>query len=389
MQRSTDRILTTHTGSLPRPPELIPLLFAHEEGSSDQAALDRATAEAVQLAVGQQAQAGVDVLNDGEMGKMVYATYVKDRLSGFGGEGRMVGMGDLIDYPEYGERMFREMGAEETMKHMALPSCNGPVSPKPERRRLVERDIRNLQEAARGVSYRELFMTSASPGVIALFLDNRYYQSRETYLQAIADAMQPEYEAIAQAGIVLQLDCPDLAMGRHIQFNDLDLEDFRRQARMAVEALNHATRNIDPDQMRLHLCWGNYEGPHHRDVALRDIIDIVFEARPNGISLEACNPRHAHEWEVFEELKLPPGKVLIPGVIDSTNNYIEHPDLIAQRLRNYVKLLGQENVMASSDCGFGTAAGASVVDPKISWAKFQAMAEGARLASRSPASAAR
>ena len=217
--------------------------------------------------------------------------------------------------------------------------------------------------------------------VIALFLSNEYYPSREAYLEAIARAMKEEYNAIAQAGIVLQLDCPDLAMGRHIQFGQASLEEFRRQAALNVEALNFAVSDIPPEQLRMHLCWGNYEGPHHRDVPLRDIIDIVLSARPSAISVEACNPRHAHEWQVFEEVKLPEGKVLIPGVIDSTNNYIEHPDLVAQRIERYAQTVGRENVMAGSDCGFGTFAGLSTVDPDITWAKFRAMADGARLAS--------
>jgi 5-methyltetrahydropteroyltriglutamate--homocysteine methyltransferase len=218
--------------------------------------------------------------------------------------------------------------------------------------------------------------------VIALFLPNAYYPTREAYLEAIARAMKPEYEAIAGAGFVLQLDCPDLAMGRHIQFGQASLEEFRRQAALNVEALNYAVGNIPPEQLRMHLCWGNYEGPHHRDVELRDIVDIVFSARPSGISIEASNPRHAHEWRVFEDVKLPDGKVLIPGVIDSTNNYIEHPDLVAQRIVQYARLVGRENVLAGSDCGFGTFAGLSAVDPDITWAKFRALAEGARLASR-------
>ena len=378
MQRSVERILTTHTGSLPRPPELVELLFAKEEGRPDPAALEPAIRDAVAWVVRQQADTGVDVLNDGEMGKISYATYVKDRLTGFEGQGRMVAMGDIFDFPEFGQRVFKDL--DEAMKHMTMPACTGPIAVKdPEQ---VQRDIRNVRSATDGVAAQDVFLSAASPGVIALFLDNQYYPSREAYLQAIAEAMQQEYEAIAQAGLVLQLDCPDLAMGRHIQFNDASLDEFRRQARLNVEALNYATRNIHPDQMRMHLCWGNYEGPHHKDVPLRDIIDIVFTARPNAISLEACNPRHAHEWQVFEDVKLPDGKLLIPGVIDSTNNYIEHPELVAQRLVNYARLVGQENVMAGSDCGFGTAAGMATVDPKITWAKFAAMSEGARLATQ-------
>ncbi len=376
MKRSVDRILTTHTGSLPRPPDLVPMLFAREAGQGDDAALAGRVREAVADIVREQASAGVDVLNDGEAGKIGYSTYVTSRLTGFGGLGASMSIGDLVDYPEYFERMWRQLGVDPDAFRM--PECVAEVRVKDHA--AVQADIDNLRAATQGVEAEDVFMSAASPGVIALFLGNRYYPSREAYLAALADAMKEEYEAIARAGFVLQLDCPDLAMGRHIQFPDQSLEEFRRQARLNVEALNHATAGIDPDQMRMHLCWGNYEGPHHRDVGLKDIIDIVFAARPNAISVEACNPRHEHEWQLFEDVKLPEGKVLIPGVIDSTNNYIEHPELVAQRLVRYARLVGQENVMAGSDCGFDTFAGMSAVDPKITWAKFQAMADGARLA---------
>jgi 5-methyltetrahydropteroyltriglutamate--homocysteine methyltransferase len=378
MKRSVDRILTTHTGSLPRPPDLVEMLTAHEAGKADEAALARRVREAVFEIVRKQAGAGVDVLNDGEMGKSLYSTYVKDRLTGFGGQSEMIGMGDLVDYPEYAQKMYRDLGADPDSVAMSMPACIGEVRVRDHEQ--VRTDIDNLRAATEGVKAEDVFMSAASPGVIALFLRNQYYPSHEVYVGALADAMKEEYEAIAGSGFVLQIDCPDLAMGRHIQFPDESLEEFRRMARLNVEALNHATAGIDPDQMRMHLCWGNYEGPHNRDVALKDIIDIVFAARPNAISFEACNPRHEHEWQVFEEVKLPEGKVLLPGVIDSTNNYIEHPELIAQRLTRFARLVGQENVMASSDCGFQTGAGMSAVVPSITWAKFEAMAEGARLA---------
>jgi 5-methyltetrahydropteroyltriglutamate--homocysteine methyltransferase len=377
MKRSTDRILTTHTGSLPRPPELLPLIFAEEDGTADKGALDQAIQSAVRDVVRKQTDVGVDVLNDGEMGRISYATYVHTRLSGFEGQGAMVGLGDILDFPEFGQRVFQ--GSEEALRHMRMLACNGPISVKDHEQ--VKRDIANLKAATQSSRADDVFMSSASPGVIALFFANQYYPNREAYLAAIADAMQEEYEAIAQAGIVLQLDCPDLAMGRHIQFNDASLEEFRRQAQLNVDALNHATRNISPEQMRMHICWGNYEGPHHRDVALADIIDVVLRARPSAISIEACNPRHEHEWKLFEEVKLPADKLLIPGVIDSTNNYIEHPELIAQRIVRYAALVGQENVMAGTDCGFGTAAGIATVDSKVTWAKFEAMRDGAKLAS--------
>ena len=381
MQRSTDRILTTHTGSLPRPQSLVELMFARESGGPvDASALEAEVRSAVNAIVAKQRDAGVDVLNDGEMSKIGYSTYVKERLTGFGGtqtmaQGGNIGPTDLFEYPNYAQRV---MG-DRAINDMKLPACTGPIEVAD--RQAVQKDIANLKSAIAGREPTDLFMSAASPGVIALFLGNEYYPSREAYLEAIARAMKEEYNAIAQAGIVLQLDCPDLAMGRHIQFGQASLQEFRRQAALNVEALNFAVSEIPPEQLRMHLCWGNYEGPHHRDVPLRDIIDIVLSARPSAISLEACNPRHEHEWQVFEEVKLPDGKVLIPGVIDSTNNYIEHPDLVAQRIERYAQTVGRENVMAGSDCGFGTFAGFSTVDPDITWAKFRSMAEGARLAS--------
>ncbi|MDR0360323.1 MAG: cobalamin-independent methionine synthase II family protein [bacterium] len=385
MKRSMDRILTTHTGSLPRPPDLTEMLFEREDGKVAPATVSATVHDAVAEIVRKQAEVGVDVLNDGELSKIGYSTYVKDRLTGFGGESSMPGLGDMVEFPTYQERMFREMG--RGMEYLRMPACTGPIALRD--REQVRTDIENLRVAVERVRAEDVFMTAASPGVIALFFANQHYPDRDAYLGAIADAMRDEYEAIVGAGFVLQLDCPDLAMGRHIQFDREDLAGFRREAERNVEALNQATAHIDPDQMRMHLCWGNYEGPHHRDVGLHDIVDIVFRARPNGISVEACNPRHEHEWQLFEDVRLPDGKLLIPGVIDSTNNYIEHPDLVTQRLVRYARLVGQENVLAGTDCGFGTFAGVSSVDPNIVWAKFGAMAEGARLASqelKSPAS---
>jgi 5-methyltetrahydropteroyltriglutamate--homocysteine methyltransferase len=370
------RIQTTHTGSLPRPPELLSLLIAHEQGAADSAALEAAIATAVVDIVARQVAAGIDVPNDGEMSKIAYATYVKERLSGFDGESSPITPGDLLDFPELARRRAQQQASGTPS---LMPACTGPIAVKDTDQ--AQRDIRNLKSATADRPSDTVFMSAASPGVIALFFKNQYYPTREAYLAAIADAMQSEYEAIAASGFVLQLDCPDLAMGRHIQFNDATIEEFRRQAQLNVEALNQATRNIPPAQMRMHLCWGNYEGPHHRDVPLRDIVDIVFKARPTRISLEASNPRHEQEWAVFEEVKLPEGKSLIPGVIDSTNNYIEHPELIAQRLERFARQVGAENVTAGSDCGFATRAGMGAVDPDITWAKFEAMAEGARIAS--------
>jgi 5-methyltetrahydropteroyltriglutamate--homocysteine methyltransferase len=376
MKRSTERILTTHTGSLPRPDDLIRMMFAKEEGVPvDPAALAARIRAAVAEVVGRQTAAGVDIVNDGEMSKPSYATYVKDRLHGFGGASHPLEYRDLVDFPGMARRVFGDPGRARRK----TPACNGPISVRdPD---AVQADTDNLRTALAS-SGAQGFMSAASPGVVSLFFRNDHYASHEAYLFAIADAMRHEYEAVATAGFVLQIDCPDLAMGRHIQYAALDTEAFRKQARLHIEALDHALANVPPEQARLHLCWGNYEGPHHHDVPLASIIDLVFTARPAAISFEAANPRHAHEWKVFESVHLPDGKVLIPGVIDSTTNFIEHPELVAERITRYAKLVGRENVIAGTDCGFGTWVGQAAVDPDIAWAKLAAMAEGARLASR-------
>jgi 5-methyltetrahydropteroyltriglutamate--homocysteine methyltransferase len=377
MQRSTDRFLTTHTGSLPRPPDLIRMMYAKEEGVPvEPEALAARVREAVAEVVRKQIAAGIDLVNDGEMSKPSYATYVKDRLAGFGGTGNTFVYQDLAEFPNLAKRVFGDPGRSRRK----TPACNATISVRDPGAARV--DTGNLQAALAGTKVHGAFMSAASPGVVSLFFRNEFCKDHETYLYAIADAMRDEYEAVAKAGFVLQIDCPDLGMGRHIQYADLDLAEFRKRAHMHVEALNHALANIPPEQLRMHLCWGNYEGPHHCDVPLADVIDIVFKARPCAISLEAANPRHAHEWTVFESVKLPAGKLLIPGVIESKSNFIEHPDLIAQRIGHYAKLVGRENVIAGSDCGYGTWVGQAAVDPDVVFAKFAAMAEGARIASR-------
>jgi 5-methyltetrahydropteroyltriglutamate--homocysteine methyltransferase len=377
MLRSTERFLTTHTGSLPRPDDLVRTMYAKEEGVPVEAgALAERVAAAVQEVVRRQVQAGIDIVNDGEMSKPSYATYIKDRLSGFGGTGNTFVYQDLADFPKLEKRVFGDPGRSRRK----TPACNAAIGVRdPEAART---DVAHLKSALAQVSAQDAFLTAASPGVVALFFHDEHYGSEEAYLAAIADAMRDEYETIAQAGIVLQIDCPDLGMGRHIQYAGLSLAEFRKKAELHVEVLNHALRNIAPEQLRMHLCWGNYEGPHHCDVPLADVIDIVFRARPCAIALEAANPRHAHEWKLFETVKLPEGKVLIPGVIESKSNFIEHPELIAQRLGRYAKLVGRENVIAGSDCGYGTWVGQAAVDPDVVWAKLAAMAEGARIASR-------
>jgi 5-methyltetrahydropteroyltriglutamate--homocysteine methyltransferase len=352
-------------------------MYAKEEGVPvDGKALAQRVREAVAEVVGKQVAAGIDLVNDGEMSKPSYATYVKDRLSGLGGTGNTFVYQDLAQFPRLQQRVFGDPGRSRRK----TPACNGPISVRD--REAASTDVGNLKAAVAGTRCAGAFMSAASPGVVSLFFRNDHYKDHETYLFAIADAMRHEYETVAKAGIVLQIDCPDLGMGRHIQYGDLDLPEFRKRARLHVEALNHALANIPPEQLRMHLCWGNYEGPHHCDVPLADIVDIVFLARPQAVSLEAANPRHAHEWTVFETVKLPEGKVLIPGVIESKSNFIEHPDLIAQRIARYANLVGRENVIAGSDCGYGTWVGQAAVDPDVVWAKFAAMAEGARIATR-------
>jgi 5-methyltetrahydropteroyltriglutamate--homocysteine methyltransferase len=377
MRRSTERFLTTHTGSLPRAEDLVRTMFAKEEGVPvDPAALKARIRLAVADVVKQQVEAGIDIVNDGEMSKPSYATYIKDRLDGFGGESRPLTYQDLVDFPDFARRVFGDPGRARRK----TPGCNGPISLRAADAAAV--DVDNLQAALARVNAEEGFLSAASPGVIALFFHNGHYPSEEAYLYAIADAMRREYETIAGAGLILQIDCPDLAMGRHIQYADLSVAEFRTKARLHIEVLNYALANIPADRLRLHLCWGNYEGPHHCDVPLKDIIETVFLAKPSGLSVEAANPRHAHEWTVFKDVKLPDGKVLIPGVIESKTNFIEHPELIAQRIGRYANLVGRENVIAGSDCGYGTWVGQAAVDPGVVWAKLASLVEGARLASR-------
>jgi 5-methyltetrahydropteroyltriglutamate--homocysteine methyltransferase len=377
MQRSTDRFLTTHTGSLPRPDDLIQMMYAKEEGVPvEPQALATRIREAVAEVVKKQADAGIDLINDGEMSKPSYATYVKDRLNGFGGTGNTFVYQDVHEFPVLEKKVFGDPGRSRRK----TPACNAAISVRDKAAPQV--DVDNLTAALKNVKAVGGFMSAASPGVVSLFFRNDHYKDFETYIYAIADAMRYEYETVAKAGLVLQIDCPDLGMGRHIQYADLSLEEFRKRAELHVAALNHAVANIPVEQLRMHLCWGNYEGPHHHDVPLANVIDIVFKAKPCAISFEAANPRHAHEWKVFETVKLPEGKVVIPGVIESKSNFIEHPELIAQRISHYANLVGRENVIAGSDCGFGTWVGQAAVDPDVVYAKFKAMREGADIATK-------
>ena len=378
MKRSTDRILTTHTGSLPRSVPLQELLRQREEQREfDETSFQVGVGEAVNEIVARQRDTGIDVVNDGEQGRSQYATYVKERLTGFEGE-RMVRSYtrlDDADFPDYAAAQ-----THMSSRNMPQPACTGPIAWKDWP--AVERDIRNLQEVAADQEVEEVFMTAASPGVIANFLPNEYYATEEEYLYALADVMKDEYNAIASAGLLLQIDCPDLAMTRVSQYSHLSVDEFKKIVESHVEVINYALGDIDPERMRLHVCWGNTEGPHHHDVPLREIVDIVLRARPIGLAIEGANPRHGHEWKVWEDVTLPDGKLLIPGVLDTTTNFIEHPDLVAQRILNYARVVGRENVMATSDCGFGTSAWGRKVETNIAWAKLAAMVEGARIASK-------
>jgi 5-methyltetrahydropteroyltriglutamate--homocysteine methyltransferase len=367
MKISSDRILTTHTGSLPRPASLTD---RHDQ---------QAVQAAVRETVGRQLAAGVDVINDGEASKASYSTYVTDRLSGFGGEPVIVPRWGYENFPEYARKQWGEADSPVRSVTAGNPSCDGPVSYADPS--LVTADIAHLRAAAASApAATELFLSAASPGVIEMFMPNRYYPSTGDYLFALAEAMKAEYDAIYAAGLVLQLDCPDLACD-WARGERRTLAEFRRTVAQRLEALDYATRDIPGEAMRLHLCWGNYEGPHHTDIPLADIIDLVLQARPMAVSFEGANPRHEHEWQIFEEVKLPDGKILVPGVLDSTTNYIEHPELVSQRICRYAGLVGRQNVMAGTDCGFATFASFITVEPEITWAKLAAMAEGARLAS--------
>lgn len=372
-----NRFLTTHVGSLPRREELMQIMFAREDGIPiDKSALEEKVTRAVEDVVAHQIQAGLDIINDGEMPKPSYATYVKDRLTGFSGTPNTFMFQDLADYPSLTSRVFADPGR----KHRRTPACNGPVSMRD--MNAPRRDAQRLRDSLKGKSPVGLFLNAASPGVTTFFFRNDFYPSHEEYLFACAEALRHEYEAIVEAGIMLQIDCPDLAMGRHSQFADLDLHKFRDRMALHVEALNRALLNIPSEKVRMHVCWGNYPGPHHCDVPLADIVDIVWKAKPHMILFEAANPRHAHEWMLFENVKLPEGKTLVPGVIEPQSNYIEHPELVAQRIGRYAHLVGRDNVMAATDCGFSIHVGSSGVDPDVVWGKLASLAEGAAIASK-------
>jgi 5-methyltetrahydropteroyltriglutamate--homocysteine methyltransferase len=378
MQRSTERIMTTHTGSLPRPDALEQAMLASLEGQAqDPERLESLVRGATIEVVDKQTACGVDIVNDGEVGKPSYATYVKDRLTGFDGESAPMNIEDFAEYPGAEESLLSDPG----FSHLVRPACVGPVERHADADTATAKEIALLKEALAGADVAEGFMTAVSPATIAMFLENRHYPDAEAYIYALANAMAPEYKAIVDAGLVLQVDCPDLGCS-HVMYPNSPLDDIKRRLSMHVDALNHALGDLPSDQMRMHVCWGNYDGPHHKDVELKEIVEIILGAKPDGLVLEGANPRHEHEWQVFEHVPFPAGKVLMPGVIDSTNNYIEHPELVAQRLVRYASVVGKENVIAGTDCGFGTLVGMRATAPSVAWAKLETMAKGAELASR-------
>ena len=375
MKTSSERILTTHVGSLPRSAAVTDVLFKRDAGEATPDG-DAVIAEAVREVVKRQVDAGIDVVSDGEMSKISYATYIKDRLTGFDGDTpREPGL-DLIEFP----RIMQRLAATGATAKYKRPRCVASISVKD--MTPAKTDIRNLRAAVDATPPTEAFINAASPGVIALFQPNDFYKTQDQYLEAVAEGMRAEYEAVVAGGFLLQIDAPDLGMGRHTMYKDRSEGDYLALAERHVEVLNHALRNVPADRVRMHMCWGNYEGPHHHDIPMRQLLPVVAKAKPQALLFEAANPRHAHEWAVFEEIAVPEDKILIPGVITSTTNYIDHPELIAERLCRFAGIVGRERVIAGSDCGFSTFAGFGPVDPDVVYLKFQAMAEGARLASR-------
>jgi 5-methyltetrahydropteroyltriglutamate--homocysteine methyltransferase len=377
MKTSRDRILTTHVGSLPRPPELRQMLVSKDQDQPyDKEELARLVRQAVVDIVRRQAAVGVDIVNDGEMSKPGYSTYVADRLSGFAGHEPAKQRLDTRDHPNFLAALERMTGANVARRAV----CVGPVAVRD--REPLAQDLANLRAALDEVTAVEGFMTAASPGLVPVFQSNSYYPTHEAYVEAIAAAMRHEYEAIVDAGFVLQLDCPDLAMAHHTSFQELSETDFLKRAAFHVEVLNHALRNVPADKARIHICWGNYEGPHDHDIPFAKVAPILVKAKPMALVVEAANPRHAHEWTVWQDVKLPEDKILVPGVLDTSTNYVEHPELVAERICRFAEIVGRERVIAGSDCGFGTFAGYGKLDPDISFKKLGAMAEGAAIASK-------
>ncbi len=352
MNNTGHGILTTHVGSLPRSQAVTDVIFGRERGEARDAAQDDATiAEAVAQVVRRQVDVGIDLVSDGEMSKISYSTYIAERLSGFAGDTPREAGQDLVDFPA----LLRKLADRGATAKYRRPRCVGEI--KVRNTRPLETDIRNLTAARAAAAPTGVFMNAASPGVIAFFQPNDYYRTQDDYLEAVAAAMQYEYEAIVKAGIILQIDAPDLAMGRHTMYRDRSLEEFATLAARHIEILNHALRNVPADRVRMHVCWGNYEGPHHHDVPMERLLPIVLKAKPQGLLFEAANPRHAHEWVVFKNARIPADKILIPGVLSTTTNYVEHPQLVAERLERFAQIVGPDRVIAGTDCRFGTFAG--------------------------------
>ena len=372
------RIRTSHVGSLPRSQEVVDFIFARENNEDyDETSFDEAMTKAVHDTVGKQTESGIDIVSDGETSKISYATYVKDRYTGFSGDSPRNAPADLKMFPTFLERLANEGGTPQ----YARPMCTGPVSSKGQGE--LQKDISNLKAAMSAHGRTRGFMNAASPGVISLFLQNDFYKTREEYLSALADAMKTEYETIVESGLDLQLDCPDLALSRHMLFNDLTDDEFLKVAASHVEALNYALKDVPEEKVRIHICWGNYEGPHCCDIPMDKMFSTLMSANAGYLLFETSNPRHAHEWTVFRDRKseIPDNKVLVPGVVDTTTNFVEHPELVAQRIERFTDIVGKDRVIAGSDCGFGTFAGFGAVDPQIAYAKLKSLSEGAALAS--------
>ena len=377
MQLSNDRILTTHVGSLPRSEKVFKLVFAKEDGKNlNKKEYDKIIAAAVKEVVKKQDEAGIDVVSDGEQSKISYATYIKDRLNGFEGDSPRNTPKDLEEFPEFSARASKSGGVPSYKR----PRCTDSISVKD--MKPLEIDLENFQNALDSSKYTEAFMNSASPGVIALFQPNEYYKDHKSYLYALSDAMKIEYEGIANAGFLIQIDSPDLALGRHVTFKDKNEKEFISAIELHIEALNHALTNIPSEKIRLHVCWGNYQGPHHCDIEMKKILPSVLKAKPQALSFEGSNPRHSHEWTAFRDIKIPEEKILIPGVLDSTTNFVEHPELVSERICRYADIVGRNRVIASSDCGFSTFSGFGSVDADITYEKLSSLAKGASLASR-------
>jgi 5-methyltetrahydropteroyltriglutamate--homocysteine methyltransferase len=369
MKRSGEKILTTHVGSLPRSADLVQAFRQHEAAGRQELVRSE-----VRRLVEAQVEAGIDVVSDGEAGKPSFVTYVATRLGGLSGRGELPAAADLTEYPAYAPRVVDD----ESLRDLDIPVCTGPLSYVGEAE--VERDIANLRAALEGQPVTEAFLTAASPGLVATFVKNTHYPSHEAYVYALADALRVEYRRIHDAGFLLQLDCPDLTLGHHTSYPNADIKEYRKVVEIHVAALNHAVAGIPPGRLRMHVCWGNYEGPHNHDLPLPDIIDIILRARPGGLSFAAANPRHEHEWQMWEKVPVPEGKVLIPGVIDTTTNYVEHPELVSERILRFTHVAGVNHVIAGTDCGFSSFAGYGAVEPSVVFAKLRALRQGADLA---------